>query len=350
MKPHQLVLKIIIMLSLSLIVVHAHANTAEPLSRSLCVYDPGGETGDFFKLMQDYQVDVLAAKPAGEAGRVNFELKVYTDEQTAFDDFNAKKCHAVVVTGTRARSLQRFTGSLEAMGALPNYKLLKRIIKSLSSPKAAKLMKSGDYESAGIAPGGAVYLYVRDRNLNTVERLSGKKIATLSFDEAAKTMVKKIGASMISAEISTFAGMFNNGTVEACYAPAFAYKALELHKGIGAKGGVVQYPLAQVTLQVIIRSKDFPEDFPQASRKIVAKYASKAIKAAKKAEQAITNKGHWIEISKADKERYDEMFLGVRVELRDTLKIYHKYALKLMRKLRCKADKSRAECVGKSKE
>ena len=330
---------------LCLLASHALANSAEAPKRSLCVYDPGGETGDFFNLMKSYQVDILASKQP-----VHFELKAYTDEQTAFDDFKAEKCDAMVVTGTRARSLLRLPGSLEAMGALPTYKLLKRVIKILSKPKAAKLMKSGEYESAGIAPGGAVYLYVRDKELNSVEKLSGKKIATLSFDEAAKTMVKKIGASMISAEISTFAGMFNNNSVDACYAPAFAYKALELHKGIGSKGGVVKYPLAQVTLQVIIRSKNFPEGFPQASREVMADYAQRAVKAAQKAERVITKKGHWIEISKADQDRYDEMFLGVRVELRDQLKIYHKYALKLMHKLRCKADKSRAECVGKSKE
>ena len=120
-------------------------------------------------------------------------------------------------------------------------------------------------------------------------------------------------------------------------------------KGIGAKGGVVRYPLAQVTLQVIIRSADFPADFPEASRKLIAKYTNKGIKAAKAAEKQIPAK-HWIDIPKSDMERYDEMFLGVRVELRDQLKIYHPYALKLMRKIRCRADKSRAECVGKSKE
>ena len=119
--------------------------------------------------------------------------------------------------------------------------------------------------------------------------------------------------------------MFNNGTVDVLRA-TFAYKALELHKGIGAKGGVVRYPLAQVTLQVIIRSADFPADFPEASRKLIAKYTNKGIKAAKAAEKQIPAK-HWIDIPKSDMERYDEMFLGVRVELRDQLKIYHPYAL-----------------------
>ena len=67
-------------------------------------------------------------------------------------------------------------------------------------------------------------------------------------------MVQKVGASMITADVATFAGMFNNGSVDACYAPAFAFNALELYKGVGKKGGVIQYPLAQMTLQLLIHS------------------------------------------------------------------------------------------------
>ena len=347
MKTYTKIFGLTVLMSLCLLISQTYAADTKPLKRTLCVYDPGGKSGDFFNLMEkSYQVDVLALKGKDQPNRVQFELIAHTDEQTVFDDFKAKKCHAMVVTGTRARPLLPFTGSLEAMGALPTYSLLKRVIKSLSSPKASKLMKKGDYETVGIIPGGSVYLYVGDRKLNTVKLLAGKKIATLSFDKAAKTMVDKIGASMISAEISTFAGMFNNHAVDACYAPAFAYKALELKKGLKKGGGVINYPLAQVTLQIIIRSADFPEDFPQASRKLVASYASKAIKTAKKAEKKIED---WIKIPKADQDLYDEMFRKVRVELREK-KIYHKYALKLMRKLRCKSDPSRPECVGKAKE
>jgi hypothetical protein len=171
-------------------------------------------------------------------------------------------------------------------------------------------------------------------------------LATLAFDEAAKTMVRKVGASMTAADVSTFAPMFNNGSVDACYAPAFAYKALELYKGIGSKGGVIRYPLAQMTMQLLIRSADFPADYPQKSRVLAAKNFASGLKISRQAESAIPSK-HWIDIPDADKKKYDQMFLDVRVELRDTQKVYHPVALKLMRKIRCKADPSRAECVMK---
>ena len=73
---------------------------------------------------------------------------------------------------------------------------------------------------------------------------------------------------------------------------------------------------------------------------------SEGLAVAKQAESAIPAK-HWVEIPDADKKKYDEMFLDVRVELRDVQKVYHPVALKLLRKIRCKSDPARAECVMK---
>jgi hypothetical protein len=317
----------------------SHNSAAEPVSKTLCIYDPAGINGDIFNMMKQYQIESLGLG-------VKFEMKPYTNEKTAASDFQASQCSAVLVTGTRARPFHKFAGSLEAMGALPAYSHLKTAVNALSRPGAAKLMKSGAFESAGIFPAGAVYLFVRDKSVNSVEKLAGKRLATLAFDEAAKTMVRKVGASMIAADVSTFASMFNNGNVDACYAPAFAYKALELYKGIGAQGGVIRYPLAQMTMQLLIRSADFPPEFPQQSRLLAAKAFNSGLALAKQAETAIPVK-HWIDIPDSDKKKYDQMFLDVRVELRDGQKVYHPTALKLMRKIRCKADSSRAECVMK---
>jgi len=231
------------------------------------------------------------------------------------------------------------------MGALPTYGNLKSVVSSLLTKKAAKLMKQGEYEVAGIWSAGAVYLFVRDKKINTAGKLAGQRLATLDFDKAAKTMVRQIGASMVAADVGTFGGMFNNGSVMAAYAPATAYKALELYKGIGSKGGIIRYPLAQMTLQLLIRTADFPAEFAQASRDYAKKSFTKGLKVVKSAEKQVPSK-HWIDIPDADKARYDEMFLDVRVKLRSS-GVYHKNALKLMRKVRCKKDGTRAECAEK---
>ncbi len=335
MKAHK-ALKLLT-LSAGLAALASPAMAAE--KRSLCVYDPGGANGDIYNMLKDYRTNA-----AGWG--VDFTMKPYTDEKTAAEDFKAGQCHAVLMTGTRVRQFHKFSGSLEAMGALKTYGQLKTVISSLSKKRAGKLMKSGNYEVAGVWPGGAIYMLVRDRKVDTVAELAGKRIATLEYDEASKVMVRQVGASMVAADVGTFSGMFNNGSVDACYAPATAYKALELYKGIGKKGGVVRYPLAQLTLQLLVRTKDFPADFGEKSRAFAASKFNMGMKFVKDAEKAVPAK-HWIDIPAADKGRYDEMFLNVRVRLRDKEKIYHKTTLKLLRKIRCKTDPARAECAEK---
>lgn len=315
------------------------SSTAFAAGKSLCIYDPGGANGDIYNLMKDYRI---AAKGFG----VDFKLKPYTDEKTASSDFKAGKCSAVLMTGTRVRQFVSFAGTIEAMGALPTYKLLKKVIRTLSKPAARKYVQSGKYEVAGMYPGGAIYLLVRDRKIDTVGELAGKRIATIEYDLASKTLVRQVGAAIVAADVGTFSGMFNNGSVDAAYAPATAYKALELYKGVGKKGGVINYPLAQLSFQLLIRTSDFPEAFPNASRAHVAKQFSAALQMVKAAEKDIPAKD-WIKIPEADKAKYDELFLNVRLGLRDKEKIYDRRMLSLLRKIRCKANGARAECAEK---
>lgn len=315
------------------------ANAAAGEARTLCVYDPSGANGDAFATMKDYQV---AASQWG----IDFELKPYTNEKTASDDFKAKKCDAVFLTGVRARSFSKMASSLEAMGALPSYELLGEAITLLAQPKAAKFMKNGDYETAMIMPMGAVYLMVRDRSWQSIENIAGKRITTIDFDEAAIHMVKLAGASMVSADISTFAGIFNNGAADICYSPTTAFKPLELEKGVKEKGGIVRYPIAQLTGQILVHADKFTPEFSQKSRQYGADNYSKIVQLATKADAAVDSK-YWIEIDKAAQDRYDQIFLDVRVKLRDENKIYDKNTLSIMRRLRCQKDNTRSECAQK---
>jgi hypothetical protein len=310
---------------------------AQAVQKSLCVFDPSGANGDIYNVIKDYRA-------AAVAWGVDFQLKPYTDEKTAAEDFKAGKCDATLITGVRGRAFQKFTGTLEAMGAMPTYSHLEKVVTELARPKAASLMKSGDYEVTGIFPGGSILLFVNDRNIDTVGELAGKRLATLDYDEAAKVLVRQVGASLVAADIGTFAGMFNNGNVDACYAPGTAYKALELYKGIGAKGGVIKYPIAQLTFQLLVRSASFPEGFGQKSREWSAQNFKRVAALAQNAEKNIPAKA-WIEIPAADLEKYDQMFQDVRVRLRDQEKVFDAKTLKLMRGVRCQIEGSRAECA-----
>lgn len=307
---------------------------ADPVDKSLCVFDPSGAHGDIYKFAERYQAAALA-------WGVRFALKPYTNEVVATQDFKANKCDAVVLTSLRARGFVKATGSIEAIGALPGYDHLTKVIKALSSPKAQSLVKQGAHETVGILPGGAVYLLLRDRKLNTMEKLAGKRIAALTHDQPARTMVDVVGAAMVAAEVGTFAGLFNNGRADACYSPATAIKPLELHKGMGSGGGIVRYPLAQLTFQTIVRSADFPAEFGQKSREWTTSELDAGLKMAKSAEAALGG-GLWIDINAADKPGYAAKFRDVRVALRDK-GVYDGRVLKLMKRVRC-AGSSDPEC------
>ncbi len=114
-----------------------------------CIYDPSGAVGDAFNMAKDYRA-------AAVGWGADLSLTPYTDERTASEDFKAGKCDLALLTGVRARHFNRFSGTVEALGALTNYDQLHSVLKLLASPKAARKMKNGPYEVVSIFPAGAV--------------------------------------------------------------------------------------------------------------------------------------------------------------------------------------------------
>jgi hypothetical protein len=283
------------------------ASDAAAQAKVLCVYDPSGAAGDAYQYAKDYQTAAIA-------WGVTFEPKPYTSETVAAADFRNGKCDAVILTGVRVQQFNRKTYSVEAIGALPTQTATATAVKTLMKEKAASLMKSGDYETAGIFPAGAVYLFLRDRKVTDVAALAGKKICTLDYDDAAKTMVLHVGATLEPADIGTFASKFNNGSCDAAYAPASAYKPLELYKGIGTTGGIVSFPLAQFTFQIVLRTASFPEGFGQKSRDWTSTRFDSAMAVAARAEQDVPA-STWITIPDADHVKYVDMLDAVRTSL-----------------------------------
>ncbi|TGJ99412.1 hypothetical protein EHO59_16250 [Leptospira semungkisensis] len=324
-----------IILALGISAGNRPVQAAETVDRSMCVFDPSGAHGDVYKAAQRYQAQALS-------WGIRLDLKAYTDEVVANSDFKAGKCHLAFLTSLRVRGYVHASGSIEAIGALPSYELLHKTIELLASPQARKLNVDGDYETVAMFPGGAVYLLLRDKNLKDIKDLAGRKIATLTYDQAATTMVDIVGASMVPAEIATFAGIFNNGRADACYSPAIGIKPLELMKGISPNGGIVRFPIGQLTFQIVARHKDFTEGFGNTSRAWAATQFDAMLSLTKKAEQEIPAK-FWLEVPKDLQKNYFEKFREVRTRLRDK-KVYHPAILKLMKRVRCNADKEAAEC------
>src|SRR5690606_20923071 len=100
----------------------SHAAT----ERTLCVFDILGTSGDTYNIMRDY---AAAARTQG----YDINLRVYTDEGIAAEDLKAGQCDAAGITGVRGRQFNSYTGSMDSIGSIPNYDIMKTVIQVLSS-------------------------------------------------------------------------------------------------------------------------------------------------------------------------------------------------------------------------
>ncbi len=332
--------------SLAALALTAAAPLAVAAPVKMCVFDVIGANGDVYNMVKDYALEM-------KAQGVDFELKPYTDEGVAVGDFNAGQCDAVAATDLRTRPFNRFTGSISAVGAIPTYDDLKTVLATLAQAKAAPLMKENGYEVLGIIPAGAGYLFVNDRSIDTAGELAGKRMATLDYQKDAIHMVNHVKATVVPSDITNFAGKFNNGSVDTAYAPAFAYEALELYKGIGENGGVVDYPLAQLTIQVIAKEGVLDADTAQKSREVAWGMYGQAMDLITRLEKAIPEE-KWIRIPEKDIQGYQEMFRENRLQLRDGAagapKVYHAKMMGLLSKIRCASNPGASECTAGNRE
>ncbi len=317
---------------------------AEPVK--MCVFDVIGANGDVFNMVKDYALEMKALG-------VDFDLRPYTDEGVAVGDFNSGQCDVVAATDLRTRPFNRFTGSISAVGAIPTYDDLRTLLATLAQAKAAPLMKENGYEVLGIVPAGAGYLFVNDRSIDTAGELAGKRMATLDYQKDAIHMVNYVKATVVPSDITNFAGKFNNGSVDTAYAPAFAYEALELYKGIGDTGGIVDYPLAQLTIQIIAKDDVLDDATAQQSREVAWGMYGQAMDLVTRLENAIPEE-KWIRIPDNDIQGYQEMFRENRIQLRDGIggasQVYHPKMMSLLSNIRCASNPGSSECTAGNRE
>ena len=313
---------------------------ATTVKRSLCVWDIMGHTGEVVAMMRDYQVY------ASQLG-VDFEIRSYVDERIASEDFRTKYCDAVLLTGLRARAFNSFTGSIEAVGAIPTDAHMRTLVQVLSSPRSQSLMLSreGDrsFEIAGILPFGSAHGFVSDRDIKGADQLPGKTIAVFDYDKAQAQLVRELGALPDPSDVNNFASKFNAKSVDIVIAPLAAYQALELYRGLGQKGGIIDYVLAQVSLQVIIDPDRFPAGFGQQSRQYMNQTLyPRAVSMLERYASFVDDK-YWIKSTPPNLKRYDEMSRISRIGLIEQ-GIYNPKMMSLLKRIRCQHEPARSEC------
>ncbi len=328
------------LLMLSIVILNMTYASASAEIRSLCVFDLLGAHGPIYAQMEDYKI-------AAMAWDVDFRLKPYNDENKAAADFKSGLCDAVSFTGIQSRQFNLFTGSLDAMGALPSYEHLKLLLSAISTEQASVLMLNPPYEVVGIIPIGSAYLYVKDRALvsqyaGPEPQLAEIRVAVMKSDPAQIALMKQIGASFSMTSIADMYQQFNHDEVDATYGPAVVYQAMELDKGMGITGGVVRFPLAQLTLQLMIHRQRFPPEFGKNSRLYALTQFDKAIGYARNYEQRIPSY-RWISITETERQRYLDSYRKSRKQLVEK-GVYDPRMLKLMQLVRCKKEPLSSEC------
>jgi len=317
----------------------SQAEKLQPLT--MCVFDFIGHDGPIHKRMKEFKIDAFR-------WGVNLSFKVYTDDRVASEEFKNGVCDMLNLPGIRAREYNDFTGTINAVGALPSYKHLGMVIKTLSSKKATKLMRKGEYEIIGITPIGAIFLFVNDKKIEVPEDMAGMKVTVLDNAPETGYLAERIGMTPVSSSIMNALQKFNNHAVDITGAPALAYEPMEMYKGLEPNGGIIKWPSLQITMQLIVRWKQIPEGFGQKTRELFAKQYPQHIKEIEKSEETIPEK-YWINISDEAKNNWNETFRESRIALRER-KVYNAKALTLFRKIRCKVDPNLAECTSKDKE
>lgn len=312
----------------------------------LCVYDPSGIAGEAYRAATDYKLE-MAQHGA------DIDLKAYINERVAVEDFRTGQCDAVMATALRTRQFNGVSAALDSVGAATvvrqgkvdmdaSFEVVRRFIDTMSSARAADLMVSGAYEVAGILPLGAAYAFVNDREISSLDAAKGHRIAALDHDKAQAEVIRAVGATAVSADTMNFANLFNNGNVDIVIAPTMAYKPLELHRGLGTKGGVSRFPLTILTYQLVIKSSEFPKGYGQKSRDYMAQNFDIAIASLRLADRGVPAP-FWLDAPAAAVQRNMAVLRQVRLQMAEQ-GLYDKRGLKLVKKLRCQVAPEAAEC------
>ncbi|MBU85048.1 putative solute-binding protein [Alcanivorax sp.] len=305
------------------------------LKRTICIWDIAGRNGPVFNAAMEQRA--LAV----EYG-INLDMVPYTNETVMVDEFKAGRCDAALMSGLRARQFNLYSGSVDAIGAVPSQKHMQTLLQVLSHPRQAGHMVQGDYVVMGIFPAGAAHIFVNDRSISSLAKAAGKRVAVLDYDETQAEMVAAIGATPVTTDIVSAPNKFNNGQIDILPAPLVAYELLELYKGMSPDGGVVDYPLTQLSMQLIGRLDKFPNEVAQLIREASFEAYPAVIKRIEQETRRVPDR--WmIAIPDKDKREYEVMMQDARDALR-AQEYYSADMLSLQRKIRCKFDPTRSEC------
>ncbi len=313
------------------------AMTSAQAKQKVCVFDLLGKAGESYKMMEEWKL-------SSKTWQADIDLIAYQDEGKAQQDFDAGKCDAVALTSIRARKYNKFAGSIDAIGAVTSNAIAQKAITFALDKRNKRRLVSNvngeQLEIAGIAQIGLAYIFVRDKNIDTIEKAKGKKFAYLHYDPAQKNIVESMNLVAVPSDISDFVKKFNSGQVDVIAAPAYAYKPLEINKGLG-NGGLFNFPVVNITADIVIRSDKFPADFGMQSRQWFVKKLPQNFANIRRLEADMNAKK--MNLLGEDRVRYQKLFRTGRMNLTKQ-GIYDPVMMSVLKRARCTVERTNFEC------
>lgn len=302
---------------------------------NLCVFDIIGANGDTMGIAKDY---ALAAKNWG----VNINPIVYKNVEPLLADFNSNKCDGIVADNYNTRPYNQFMATVGAVGVISDYDIAQSVLFALSSPKLERHMNYKNWEVVGYIPYGLAYFASKDRTVDSIQKLAGKRIGILQVDPSQRRMAQKVGMQPINMTIDSMAAQFRKGDFDVMPMPLIAYQPFEIGKVLGSKGGFPRYPLAFLTLNVVMKKGTYPDGFAQKSRVWFSQKSKQFISIVKKWDATVP-KSMMYEIPDIDRPSYDTLLAQMRREFVAN-KTYDSTMINLIKYFRCKQDPKFIDC------
>lgn len=301
----------------------------------VCIFDPIGRNGPIYNIANDKLIELL------QLG-IKTELTPYVSESVLVEELKSGTCAVALMSGIRARFFNKFTGSLDAPGAMLNAEQVRTMYKLVTDPRLADKMVEGDYIIGGVLPLGPVHAFVNDREIDSIEKAAGKRVLVLDFDPMQADLASSLGATPVVSDIANAGNKFNNRNVDVLISPLAAYNFFELYKGLEPKGAIIDLPIIYASMQLVVRKDNMPNEAVQILREIMYETYDKAWTIVESESKKIPSKW-WVHLPESDKLRYDKLMQEIRLKLiKDDY--FNPYMLTLLRKARCAKAPSRPEC------
>lgn len=306
--------------------------------RMTCVWDVLGKQGPIYTSTVD---QALRMRHYG----ITMHVTAYTDEQEVVDKLKSGECDTSIMSGAQAKQFNDFTGSIEALGGVPSRKHMKYLMQVLASTHAHKKMQQGDYHVVGVIPIGDNYLFTHDGKKPTLKRTFNGKAAIVNSDVSQKALFDAFDMEIINGKnTAAAAGAYNLADADVVMAPLVGYNMFNLGSGL-KHGTIVDYPLSQMTLQVISRVDTIPPEVGQFLREDLFIKLNMLYREVEKNSKEVPRE-KMIKLSNRESKILDSKIAAIRDKVTQEGG-YNKGMMKLQKKIRCKIDKQREECKKK---